>query len=381
MSDVAIVGAAESDLGITGKSIYQLQTQAILAALEDCGLSIADVDGLATAGVQRFSATSMAEYLGIQPSWVASTMEGGSSFELFVGAAVDAIRSDRCEVAVISYGSNQRSGRSRKLGGVSQPHTPETQYEAPYGPLVPISAYALAAQRHFHEYGSTSEDLAEIAVAAREWALLNPKAYRHDAGPLSAQDVFDSPMVSSPLHALDCCLVVDGGGAIVLTSTAKARDTVDAPILVLGAGQATTHTSIAQMPDLTWTGAAQSGPRAFADAGLSPADIDVAEVYDSFTITVMLTLEALGFCARGEGAAFVANGRIRPGGEFPLNTNGGGLSYCHPGMYGLLLIVEAVRQLRGEAEARQIKGAEVALAHGTGGNFSNHGTVILGVDR
>jgi acetyl-CoA acetyltransferase len=377
----AIVAVAESDLGVTGKSIYELQTQAARAALAEVGLTFRDIDGLATTGVQRFSASSMSEYWGIQPSWVSSTMEGGSSFELFVGAAADAIEAGHCETVLISYGSNQRSARSRRLGGVVEHHTPESQWEAPHGVLMPISLYAMAAQRHFHEFGTTSEDLAEIAMAARDWALLNPKAYRYGTGPLTLDEYLASPLVSSPLRAADCCLVLDGGAAVIVTSLERARDLTDKPIPILGTGQATTHISMSQMPDLTLTGAAASGKRAFARAGLTPADIDVAEIYDSFTITVLLTLEALGFCGRGEGADFIKNGRIRPGGEFPLNTNGGGLSYCHPGMYGLLLIVEAVRQLRGEAGLRQVPNAEVALVHGTGGVFSNHSTVILGVDR
>ena len=246
---------------------------------------------------------------------------------------------------------------------------------------MPISLYAMAAQRHLFEYGTTPDDLAEVAIAAREWALLNPKAYRYGSGPITPEEVASSAMVTSPLRALDCCLVVDGGGAVVLTSLERARDLPQPTIQVLGHGQSTTHISMAQMPDLTSTGAVDSGQRAFAEADLAPHDVDVVEVYDSFTITVLLTLEALGFCGRGESASFIAGGRIRPGGTFPLNTNGGGLSYCHPGMYGLLLIVEAVRQLRGEAGHRQVPGAEVALAHGTGGVFSNHGTVLLGVDR
>ena len=380
--EVAVVGVGESELGVTGRSIYQLQTQAARTALGEAGLRVSDVDGLATTGVERFSATAMAEYWGIQPAWVSSTMEGGSSFEFMVGAAVDAIRSARCEVVLISYGSNQRSAASRRLGGVTELHTPSTQYEAPYGVLNPLSLYAMAAQRHFHEYGTTGEQLAEIAVAAREWALLNPKAYRYGAGSITVNDVLASPIISTPLHRLDCCLVVDGGGAVVLTSLERARDLPKRPVRVLGCGQSTTHISMSQIPDLTRTGAADEGTRAFAEAGIGPQDVDVAELYDSFTITVLLTLEALGFCGRGEGGAFVADGRTRPGGSFPLNTNGGGLSYCHPGMYGVLLLVEAVRQLRGEAGDRQVlPNPEVALAHGTGGLLSTHGTVILGVDR
>lgn len=377
----AIVGVGESELGVTGRSIYQLQTQAALSALDDAGLCMADVDGLATTGVERFSTAAMAEYWGMRPTWVSSTMEGGASFEFMVGAAVDAIRARRCHVVLISYGSNQRTAAARRLGGVVETHSPAAQYETPYGVLSPLSLYALAAQRHFHEYGTTSEQLAEIAVAAREWALINPKAYRHGSGPITVEDVLASPMISTPLRRLDCCLVVDGGGAVVLTSLDRARDLPKAPVRVLGCGQSTTHITMSQIPDLTRTGAAESSARAFAEAGLGPDDIDVAELYDSFTITVLLSLEALGFCGRGEGGAFVEDGRIRPGGSFPLNTNGGGLSYCHPGMYGILLLVEAVRQLRAECGDRQVPEAEVALAHGTGGILSTHGTVILGVDR
>jgi len=282
---------------------------------------------------------------------------------------------------VISFAANQRSARSRSLAGVVEAHTPEAQFEAPYGPLYPISLYAMAAQRYLHAYGATREQLAEVAVAAREWARLNPAAYRFDAGPLSVDDVLAAPVVSSPLTTADCCLVTDGGGAVVLTALDRARDLPRPPVRVLGYGECTTGTSMTAVDDLTVTGAVESGRAAFGAAGLNPSDVDVAQVYDSFTITVLLTLEALGFCGRGEAAAWVGDGRIRPGGGFPLDTSGGGLSYCHPGQFGVLLLVEAVRQLRGEAAARQVPGAEVALAHGTGGVLSTHATVLLGVDR
>jgi len=223
--------------------------------------------------------------------------------------------------------------------------------------------------------------MAEVAVAAREWALLNPVAYRYGSGPLSVEQVLQSPIISSPLHTLDCCLITDGGGAVVLTSLERAKSLRQPPVSVLGYGETTSHISLSQMPDLTATGASISAGRAFGMAGVGPADIDVAQVYDSFTITVLLTLEALGFCDPGEAGAFVEGGRIRPGGDFPLNTSGGGLSYCHPGMFGIFLLIEAVRQLRGEASARQVPGAEIALAHGTGGVLSTHSTVVLAVDR
>ena len=377
---VAIVGAAESDLGVTNRSILSLQAQAITGALADAGLRLADIDGVATAGVSRFSAAQVADYLGLRPAWTDSTFAGGSAFEMYVARAAQAIKAGQCSTVLISYGSNQRSARSRSLAGVADPQVPETQFEAPYGPLYPISYDAMAAQRYLHTYGATRDQLSEVAVAAREWALLNPRAWAYSKGPLTAADVADAAMVSSPLTTADCCLVTDGGGAVILTSLERARDLRDDPVVVLGYGESTTNTSMASAEDILASGAADSGRAAFARAGLSPADVDVAQVYDSFTITVLLSLEGLGFCEPGGAASFLADGKARPGGGFPLNTTGGGLSYCHPGMLGLLLLVEAVRQLRGECGDRQVPGAQVALAHGTGGILSTHATVLLGVD-
>ncbi|HVL80563.1 MAG TPA: acetyl-CoA acetyltransferase [Actinomycetota bacterium] len=376
-----IVGVAESDLGVTGRTALDLLAQASKAALDDAGLAFPDVDGLFTAGVGRFPATLAAEYLGIYPTWTDSTMAGGSSFEIFVSHAAAAIEAGLCEVALICYGSDQRSAKRRRLAGTPDDRTPAGQFETPYGPLNPLSMYALAAQRHMHEFGTTPEQLAEIAVAAREWALLNPKAYRHGDGPLTVEDVLASPTVSSPLRTLDCCLVTDGGGAVVMTSLERARDLSETPVVVLGHGESSTHSSFSQMPDLTATGAYLSGRIAFESSGTTPADIDVLQIYDSFTITVLLTLEALGFCERGEGGAFASAERLGPGGDLAMNTSGGGLSYCHPGMLGILLVVEAVRQLRGECGARQVPDARLALCHGTGGILSTHSTVVLGVDR
>jgi acetyl-CoA acetyltransferase len=378
---VAVVGAAESDLGVTGRSILGLQTQAITRALADAGLTLRDVDGLATTGVSRFSTTQLAEYLGIQPSWVDSTYSGGAAFEMFVGRAAQAIESGQATVVAVTFASNQRSAASRSLSGAVEKHTPEAQFETPYGPLYPISHYAMAAAAYLHRYGATREQLAEVAIAAREWALLNPVAYRYGAGPLTVEDVLGAPVVSSPLTKADCCLITDGGGAVIITSLERARDLARPPIPVLGYGEVSTNTSMAWPDDLTVSGAAPAARRAFALAGLQPADVDVVEVYDSFTITVLLTLEALAFCKPGEAASFIQNGQIRPGGALPLNTSGGGLSYCHPGQFGVLLLVEAVRQLRNECGQRQVPGAEVALAHGTGGIFSAHATVLLGVQR
>lgn len=383
MSDrrAVIVGASECDLGDTGLSVLHLQTQAVTRALADAGLSLGDVDGLACTSVARFSATQLADYLGIEPVWTDSTFAGGAAFEMFVARAAQAIEAGQAEVVVISFASNQRSARSRSLGNLFEPHTPEAQFEGPYGPLYPVSHYALAAQRYLHITGAGREHLAEVAVAARQWALLNPAAFRHGAGPLTVDAALESPLISSPLSASDCCLVTDGGGAIVLTTAERARDLPGAPIHILGYGESTSHTSMATPEDLVTTGAQVSGAIALHKAGLAPADIDVVQIYDSFTITVLLSLEALGFCARGEAWQFVQNGRIAPGGDFALNTSGGGLSYCHPGQFGVLLLVEAVRQLRGECAERQVSGARTALAHGTGGILSTSATVVLGVDR
>ena len=376
-----IAGVAESPLGITSLPRMALHAAGAVGALADAGLSLRDVDALFTTEVSRFPATSVAEYLGITPTYIEATMAGGASYEIFVGHAADAIRAGRCEVALITYGNNQRSARSRQMGGVVDEHTAVPQFELPYGALSPISLYAMAARRHMHEYGTTPEQLAEVAVAARAWALRNPKAFRYGGGPLTVDDVLASPLVSDPLHALDCCLITDGGGAIVMTTAERARDLQATPVEVLGFGEVSTNNSMAAIPDLTAPGAHIAGERAYAMAGLGPGDVDVAQVYDSFTITVLLELEALGFCARGEAGSFVEKGRIAPGGDVALNTSGGGLSYCHPGIFGLLLVVEAVRQLRGECGDRQVEGAEIALCHGTGGILSTHATVLLGRRR
>lgn len=375
-----IVGVAECDLGVTGSSILELQTQAVTRALDDAGLPLSDVDGLACTSVARFSATQLADYLGIEPVWQDSTFAGGSAFEMFVARAAQAIEAGQAETIVISFASNQRSAKSRSLGNIFEAHTPEAQFEGPYGPLYPLSHYAMAAQRYLHESGAARADLAEVAVSAREWALLNPKAFRYEAGPLSIDDVVSSKLISSPLSAADCCLVTDGGGAIVMTTADRAAALPKPPVRVLGYGECTTNTSMATPEDLLATGAEVSGAQAFAMAGLRPADIDVVQIYDSFTITVLLSLEGLGFCKRGTAWQFIKDGAIRPGGSFPLNTSGGGLSYCHPGQFGVLLLVEAVRQLRGECGDRQVDGARTALAHGTGGILSTSATVILGVE-
>ncbi|HYM02393.1 MAG TPA: acetyl-CoA acetyltransferase [Stellaceae bacterium] len=381
---VAIVGVADTPLkdGVAaeGGTVLQIQARAARAALDEAGLTLDDVDALFAAGAWGipgpgvFVTSTLAEYLGIRPGYMDGTQIGGSSFEAHVGHAAAAIAQGACEVALVLYGSTQKSDASRTLG--ARGAMLNSQYEAPYGLPSPVGAYAMAAMRHRHVHGSTPEQLAEIAVATRKWAALNPAATMRD--PLSVDEVLKSPMICDPLRLRDCCLITDGGGAIVLTSLERARDLKQEPVVIAGFGAALSHWGISQMPDLAWLAhAAESGRRAMAMAGIGPRDIDVVEIYDSFTITVLMSLEALGFCGRGEGGAFVSGQRTAPGGEFPLNTNGGGLSYCHPGMYGLFLLTEATRQLRGACGPRQVKDAEVALAHGTGGVLSTAATCIL----
>lgn len=370
----AIVGAAESDLGqvADGMNVIDLMAQGITCALDDCGLTLKDVDGLLCAATQsRTSGLSLSEYLGISPSFIDTTILGGSSFMFHVGHALAALQLGLCQVAVIAYGSTQRTvGRRQASVRETNP------YETPYRPFLPSTAYALAASRHMHEFGTTREQLAEVAVAARQWALLNPVAW--EKKPLTIPEVLGARMVSYPFTVRDICLVTDGGGAIVLTTPERAKSLKKPPVYVLGQGEAITHANISSMPDLTVTGALESGRQAYAMAGLTAPDIDVVELYDAFTINPILFLEDLGFCPKGEGGRFVEGGHLAPGGGLPVNTNGGGLSYCHPGMYGLFLLIEAVRQLRGECGARQVKGAETAIAHGNGGVLSSQSTVILG---
>jgi len=370
----AIVGVAESDLGAVANdmSAIDLMAQGIQRGLADCGLRLSDVDGLLCATAQsRTSGLSLAEYLGISPAFIDSTILGGSSFMFHVAHAQAALQLGLCEVAIIAYGSTQRT-IGRRQASVRE-YNP---YETPFRPFLPSTAYALAASRHMHEFGTTREQMAAVAVAAREWALLNPVAW--EKKPLTIPEVLSARMISYPFTVRDICLVTDGGGAVVMTSAARARSLEKVPIYVLGCGQAITHANISNMPDLTVTGALQSGRAAYEMARLGPSDIDVAELYDAFTINTILFLEDLGFCSKGEGGGFVSEGRIAPGGGLPVNTNGGGLSYCHPGMYGLFLLIEAVRQLRREAGARQIGDCETAIAHGNGGVLSSQSTVILG---
>ena len=379
---VAIVGVADSAVGfLPGRTPLSLVAQAAREALSEAGLTFQDVDGVFAQWGDIMSSLLVAEYLGINARYHDSTSIGGASNVGHVGHAAAAIMAGLCDVALICYGST--FGSDRKEGGVAAPphdlRSPQGLFEAPYGIMSPLGYYALMAQRHMARYGTTSEQLAEIAVATRKWAALNPKATRRS--PMTIQDVLDSPIVSSPLHSRDCCLRTDGGGAIVVTSVERARSLRRPPVAVLGWSELATHLyDISRLPDLSGpTGAKQSGEAAFAMADVTRDDVDVVEIYDAFTIGPLMMLEDLGFCGKGEGGAFVSGQRTAPGGDFPLNTSGGGLSYCHPGMFGVFLVIEAVRQLRGDCGERQVPEARTALCHGYGGVLSSHATLILGV--
>ena len=368
----AITGVGQAGIGhAPGFSAMELLAQASLQALGDAGLSLGDVDGLFVGtAVHAMPTLSVAEYLGIRPRYSDGSMIGGASFIAHTLTAAVALDAGLCDVALIAYGSNQRSA-----GGFTSISEPQP-YEAAYAPRNPLTAYALAASRHMHQYGTTREQLAEVAVAARGWAQRNPEAFMRE--PLTVADVTGSRLVSDPLTVRDCCLVTDGAAAAVMMRRDDAKARGAKAIYMLGTATEHWHRQISSMPDLTVTAASRSGPRALEMAGLQRHEIDVLQLYDAFTITTILFLEDLGFCAKGEGGPFVSGGRIAPGGALPVNTNGGGLSCVHPGMYGLFLIVEAVRQLRGEAGARQVANASTALVHGNGGTLSSQSTTVLG---
>jgi acetyl-CoA C-acetyltransferase len=360
------------------KTAYQIHAESARGALADAGLTTKDVDGFFTAGVGPIGIMTLAEHLNLTPRYHDSTNIGGSSFVAHVIHAAAAIGAGLCDVALITYGSTASSDRyAVGTGGVSAGDPPD-QFEAAYGPTV-VGSYAMVAQRHMHEFGTTSEQLAEIAVTIRRHAGLNPAAKFRD--PITVDDVLASRIVSSPLHLLDCCIISDGGGAVVVTSVQRAHDVPKRGVRILGGAEGLCHTAMGQR-DLTDIAAWQSGPRALAMAGVGHADIDLCMIYDSFTITVLETLENLGFCRKGEGGAFVQNGRIGLGGALPVNTDGGGLSSNHPGMRGIFLVIEAVKQLRGECGPRQVKDCEVALCHGTGGMLGlRHSGVTLVLGR
>jgi len=360
------------------KTQYQIMAESARGALEDAGLTLKDVDGLFTSGVSGMGIVSLAEHLNLNPDFLDSNSIGGSSFVSHTAHAAAAIAAGYCNVALILYGSKWSSDRFAIGTGGAGGGDPSEQFENCYGPTT-VGDYALTAQRHMHEFGTTSEQLAEIAVTMRKHASMNPLAKFRD--PITVEDVMTSRVVSSPLHLLDCCMISDGGGAVVVTSAERARDLKKKPVHLLGAAEACYHTS-AGMRDLTDAAAKQSGPKALARAGIAHKDINMAMVYDSFTITVCVTLESLGFCKKGEGGSFVQNGRIGLGGELPINTDGGGLSSNHPGMRGIFLVIEATKQLRGECGERQVKDCKIAMVHGTGGTLGlrhSGASLVLGV--
>lgn len=385
MPEAAIVGVGEADeMGsVPHKSALQMHAEATRNALDDAGLSLSDVDAFFTCGNDFMPTLLVGEYIGLRPdTYMDGTSIGGSSFVAHVDHALRLIKSGDANVALITHGETRRANAKRGVRprpSSDDPLYPDGQFEHIYGlSLAAPAYYAMSCSRHMHEFGTTSEQLAEIAVATRKWAQLNPMAFVRD--PLSIDDVLSSPLLAYPLHLLDCCLVTDAGGAVIVTSAERARSMRKPPVWVLGAGTAFTHLNITTMPNLTVTPAAISGPKAFDEAGVKPEEIDVAEIYDSFTYTVLVVLEDLGFCAKGEGGDFVSGQRTAPGGEFPMNTSGGGLSYTHPGMFGVFLLIEAARQLRGECGERQVPDAKLACVNGTGGYLSSTATLILGAD-
>ncbi|MHA7875207.1 thiolase [Roseivivax sp.] len=368
----AAVGAATFGLGeCPGYTALEMTARAAHLALDDAGLPLDAVDGLFVALPDDYlGGLAFAEYLGIAPRITDNNRTGGSSFLCHAIHAALALDAGLIDVALIAYGSNQRTASGGLVSALKS-----SVYEQPHGAMMPVGGYALAAARHMHDYGTTREDLAQVALSARAWANLNPEAFRR--GPLSLDEVLGARMISSPLTARDCCLVTDGAAAVVMTRADRARDT-RAPVPLLGGAQTVTHKEIAAMPDLTVTGAARTGPEAMGQAGITPRDVDCLQLYDAFTINTILFLEDLGFCAKGEGRGFVSSGAIAPGGSLPVNTNGGGLSCCHPGMYGLFTMVESIRQLRGEAGERQLEAPEIAVSHGNGGVLSSQATLVFG---
>ena len=375
----AIVGIAETKERRTPyKTALQIHAEMAKEALEDAGLTKDDVDGYFTCGIGWADPLLLAEYLQIKPTYMDSTSIGGASFVSHVGHAAGAIASGMCDVALITYGSVAWSqGVAVGTGADVDVYDEAWDFEVPYGFTI-VGCYALLAQRHAHLYGTTDAQRAEVSVANRKWAALNPDAmFRF---PITIENVVNSRIIASPLHFLECCVISDGGGAIVMTSSERARDLKHPPAYILGAGEAGSHLSMSQVPDFVSLPAKLSGEKAFKMAGVKPKEIDVVEIYDSFTITALLSLEDLGFCKKGEVGDFVSGQRTAPGGDFPMNTDGGGLSSNHPGMRGIFLVIEATRQLRGGLGERQVPNVKLALAHGTGGNHSSGATVILGRD-
>lgn len=378
---VAIGGVALSEIGtVPNATPYALLAQASRLALADAGLTVDQIDGFASTGLGTMAPIDVAEYLGIVPRWVDSTTVGGAAWEVMAAHAADAISAGHADVVLLAYGSTARSDLKKGLrtANLDWGARGPMQWEAPYGHTL-ISKYAMAARRHMHEYGTTIEQLAEIAVSTRFNAGANPEAFARD--PITIDDVLGGSMIADPFTKLQCCIRSDGAAAVVLVADDRIADLPNDPVWILGTGESISHISMGQWSDFTTGPAALAGQMAFQRAGLTPADVDVCELYDAFTYMLLITLEDLGFCGKGEAGPLVADGRLRLGGALPTNTDGGGLSGCHPGQRGLFLIVEATRQLRGQAGDRQVPGAEVACVSGTGGWFCSNGTMLLGSSK
>ena len=381
---VAVVGAFDTEVGkLSGVTPTELCVQAALGAIADAGISKEQVDGLVTCNSMAqpimYHAEAIAEYLQIFPRYCFAAAAGGGTTFSVIHHAASAIVTGMADVVVVAMADCMRTGLSREQSLVVQASTGHPQFEQPYGPTVP-AYYALIAQAHMAQYGTTQTQFAEIAVAARRHAQLNSAAQMRD--PITIDDVLSSRLIADPLHLLDCSLVSDGGAAIILTSAEKAKDFQQAPVYLLGVGEGHSHEHISQAKNLTTSAATVSGKQAYEMAGLSPSDIDFAQLYDCFTPTVIIELEDLGFCAKGEGGAFVEENRVEPGGELPINTHGGLLSHSHSGNPGsLFALTETIWQLRGDLGDRQVLDASIGLVHGQGGIMSSHATLIFGSEN
>ena len=381
----AVVGLAESGCGIaSGWSAMEIMANSVHDALDDAGIKLNEVDGVfAATAFHSMAAMSLSEYLGLKPKFADGSQIGGSSFLSHILTAALALDAGLINVAVVAYGSNQKSIGGFKTISEAMP------YEAQYEPRMPVTAYALAAKRYMHEFGASREDLANVAVSARDWALLNPRAYTYEKGPLTIEDVLSARPIVDPLGKLDCCLVTDGGAAVVMTRSDRAKDTKNTPIYLLGAAMEHHHRMVSEMPDLVRTSAIDSSQRAFMMSSYKATDMDSIQLYDAFTINTLLFLEDLGFCKKGEAIELVKNNNIGPSGSLKINTNGGGLSCVHPGMYGLFVTLEAIRQLRNSAgdnvgersDGGWIDNAKLSVAHGNGGVLSSQVTNIWGVSE
>ena len=371
---VAVVGASETtELGrIPHLSQMQLHADGAFNALADAGLSVSDIDGIATAGA---SPVDLTHYLGLEPHWIDGTSVGGCSFLIHVRHAVAAIEAGYCETVLITHGESGRSGVGRGGGGGGAASF-ASQFEMPYGPMGPTTLFGIGVLRYMKQYGMTHEQLASVAVAQREWAGMNPRAMYRD--PITVDDVLASRVIAYPFHLLECCLVTDGGGALILTSAERAKDFPQPPVYILGTGESVESPMISQMADLTSSRNFRiAGGDAMKAAGVKHGDVDHLMVYDAFAHLPIFGLEDLGFVERGEAGPFIEEGNTRPGGRLPLNTNGGGLSYTHTGMYGMFALQESVRQVRGQAPA-QVDGANVSVCLGVGGMFSAGACIVFG---